>query len=77
MVRKNWFIPLKMEDIEEKIEVNLKKMSIHQFRDALYKELFVLERMNFKIENMLLTNKLQTQNLKEQIKVVEDKIREG
>lgn len=72
---KNFFEPLKKEDIEEKIKLNLDKgISLEQLRLMLYDELFKHERLLLKTENSLMMLKIQVQNLKEQIKVTEEKI---
>ena len=70
-----WFEPLKKEDIEEKIKLNLEKMSLEKFREELYSELFMSERKALEVENGLILRKIQGQNIKEQIKVVEEMLR--
>ena len=93
-----WFFPLKAEDIEEKIRLNIKeqnKDSLVKFKKQLQQEKYQRERMALKKEQdflrrfflvrlftrkrvfqSILRLKLQSQNLKEQIDYIENKIEE-
>ncbi len=69
-----WFKPLKREDIEEKIDLNLQKMTLEEFRNNLHEELFIRDRKILEVQHGLILQKIQVQNIKEQLAVVEERI---
>lgn len=71
-----WFVPLTKEDIKEKITLNLKDMNIFELKNNLYKELSLRNRKVLAIEHDLIYQKIQIENLKEQLIVVEAQIME-
>lgn len=69
------FEPLHPEDIEEKIQLNLKKNhTLTSLKDALEMELFKIERAILNTENNLFGSRIQVQNLKEQIAYLDKRI---
>ena len=65
----NFYTVLKPEDIQEKIDLNLKRegMTLPIFKAELELELHIRERKMLGLESTIHPVKIQIQNLKEQI----------
>ena len=74
MINSKWFLPLERKDIEEKIATNLQKMTLPKFKQELNNELAFAERKILEVQHSLVLQKIQVQNLKEQLAVVEERI---
>lgn len=72
-----FFNPLEEKDIQEKVDNNLKKMSITDLEDNLYQELIRRKRLLLNQKTQMLIQQIQMQNLEEQLRYIRKRCKEN